>query len=74
MATFRISEHSGQYFDTHSLLRPVSQGQSELAMSEGLGGVRSEGKLGAEHSLALQTSALTDEQMVVVALEKRRKM
>lgn len=40
-------------------------------MSEGLSGVRSEGELCAEHSLALQTSALADEQVVVVALKER---
>jgi hypothetical protein len=37
-------------------------------MGEGLGGMGTEGQLGAEHSLALQTCTLTYEQMIVVTL------
>lgn len=39
-------------------------------MRETLGGVRPEAEFCAEDGLALETGALADEQMVVVALER----
>ena len=39
-------------------------------MRKGLGGVGSEGQLGPEHGLTLQSGSLPDEQVVKVALER----
>lgn len=66
----RISPDLRQYLDGAGLRGTVRQREGHLSVSEGLSGVRTEGELSAEHRLALQTSALTYEQMVVVALEK----
>ena len=46
----------------------VDHGENHLLMCLGLGGVGSEGQLGLEHRLPLQACALSDEEVVEVAL------
>lgn len=70
----RVHSNCGEHLDACCFLRAVSQRQSHLSVSERLGGVRTEAQLGSEHSLTLETSTLTNEQMVVVTLRMKQKM
>lgn len=66
--SFRIVTNGAQDFDSRCLLRAIGQRQSHFTMGERVGRVRTEGQLGTEHSLTLQSSTLSDEQMIVIAL------
>ena len=66
-----ILDDLGQHFDSRCLERPVGQGREDLPVRETVCGVGPEGELGPENCLSLQTCALPDEQMVVVALKSK---
>lgn len=67
----RVAADRGEHLHAGRLVGAVGDGAGHLPVREGVGGVRPERQLGAEHGLTLQTGALSDEQVVVVALRGR---
>jgi len=65
-----IHSNCAHHLDARSLRGPVGQRQRHLLVGEGVGGVRPERELGAEHRLPLETRTLSNVQMVVVALQQ----
>ena len=63
-----VLSDGGEHLHSRCLVRAVGDGARHLPVGERVGGVGAEGEFGPEHRLALQTGALADEQVVVVAL------